>query len=119
MSLINSLLGIGTVYAAPSIAALQSSHLKGFWSMLWLPFLLILIFYFLLIRPQTKRVKEHKQLLERISLRDEVITTGGILGKVTQLKDDFVVLEIAKSTAITIQKGSIASVLPKNTIDSL
>ncbi|WP_304986140.1 preprotein translocase subunit YajC [Coxiella-like endosymbiont] len=117
MSLLN-LLGIGMAYGAP-VAAQQPPHPGSFWSMLWLPLLLILVFYFLLIRPQAKRAKEQRQLLENIALGDEVMTTGGIAGKVTRLKDNFVVLEIAKDTEITVQKGSIASILPKGTIDSI
>lgn len=87
--------------------------------MLWLPVLLILVFYFLLIRPQTKRTKELRQLLEGLSLGDEVVTTGGIMARVALLKDNFVVLEIAKGTKITVQKASISSLLPKGTIDSV
>ena len=116
MSLL-SLVGIGTAYAAPVVA--QQPHEGGFWSMLWLPLLLILVFYFLLIRPQTKRAKELRQLLEGLSLGDEVVTTGGIVAKVARLKDNFVVLEIANGTEITVQKASIASLLPKGTINSV
>ncbi|ACJ18247.1 preprotein translocase subunit YajC [Coxiella burnetii] len=116
MSLL-SVLGVGVVYAAPVTA--QAPHSGGFWSMLWLPLLLILVFYFLLIRPQSKRAKEHRQLLEGISLGDEVVTTGGVVARVSRLKDNFVVLEISKGTEITVQKASIASVLPKGTIDSI
>lgn len=118
MSLLN-FLGIGTAFGASVADTRQPQHTGSFWSMLWLPLLLILIFYFLLIRPQAKRAKEQRQLLENISLGDEVMTTGGIAGKVTQLKDNFVLLEIAKGTEITVQKGSIASVLPKGTIGSI
>ncbi|WP_267256778.1 preprotein translocase subunit YajC [Coxiella endosymbiont of Ornithodoros maritimus] len=114
MSLL-SVLGVGVAYAAPVTA--QAPHPGGFWSMLWLSLLLILVFYFLLIRPQTKRAKEHRQLLERISLGDEVVTTGGVVARISRLKDNFVVLEISKGTEITVQKASIASVLPKGTID--
>lgn len=117
MSLLN-LLGIGTAYGVP-VTAQQPPHPGNFWSMLWVPLLLILVFYFLLIRPQAKRAKEQRQLLENIALGDEVMTTGGIAGKVTRLKDNFIVLEIAKVTEITLQKGSIASILPKGTIDSI
>ena len=115
MSLLN-LLGIGTAYAAPVAA---QHHQGSFWTMLWLPLLLIIVFYFLLIRPQSKRAKEHRKLMDNISLGDEVVTTGGIIAKVARLKDNFIVLEIAKGTEITVQKSSVASVLPKGTIDSI
>ena len=114
MSLLN-LVGIGTAYAIPMLA--QQSHEGSFWSMLWLPLILILVFYLLLIRPQTKRAKELRQLLEGLLLGDEVVTTGGIVARVTRFKDSFVVLEIAKGTEITVQKASIASLLPKGTVD--
>ncbi len=117
MSFLN-LLGIDTAYGMP-ITTQQPPHPGSFWSMLWLPLLLILFFYFLLIKPQVKRAKEQRQLLENIALGDEVITTGGITGKIIRLKDNFVVLEIAKSIEITLQKGSITSILPKGTIDSI
>ncbi|QHG92587.1 preprotein translocase subunit YajC [Coxiella endosymbiont of Amblyomma sculptum] len=114
-----NLLGVDAIYAMSSVSDPQPSRPTSFWSMLWLPLLLILIFYLLLIRPQAKRAKEHKQLLEKIAPRDEVVTTGGILGRVTRLKGNVVILEIAKNIEITVQKGSIASVLPKDTIDSM
>lgn len=114
MGLLN-LIGISTAYATPVVS--PQSHEGSFWSMLWLPLLLVLVFYFLLIRPQTKRSKELRQLLEGLLLGDEVVTTGGILAKVTRFKDSFVVLEIAKGTEITVQKASIASLLPKGTVD--
>lgn len=117
MNLLN-LLGIDVAYATPVVTQ-QPLHHGSFWSMLWLPLLLVLIFYLLLTRPQIKRAKEHRQLLENISLGDEVMTTGGIAGTVTRLKDSFIVLEIAKGTEITIKKGSIASILPKGTINSI
>ena len=112
-----SLLGVGKAYAAP--VTNQVPHQGSFWSMLWLPLLLILVFYFLLIRPQTKRAKEHRRLLEGIFLGDEIITTGGVIARVSRLKDNFVILEVSKNTEITVQKASIASVLPKGTIDSI
>ena len=119
MSLLSSLGVVGTTYnnTAPVIA--QKSHLGSFWSMLWLPLLLIFVFYFLLIRPQTKRAKEHRQLLEGISLGDEVLTTGGLVARVSRLKDNFIVLEVGNGTEITVQKNSIASILPNGTIDSI
>lgn len=114
MSLLN-LVGIGTAYAVPILA--QQSHGGSFWSILWLPLLLISVFYLLLIRPQTKRAKELRQLLEGLLLGDEVVTTGGIVARVTRFKDSFVVLEVSKGTEIMVQKTSIMSLLPKGTIE--
>jgi len=86
----------------------------------WMEFLpLIVLFallYFLMIRPQAKKAKEHRQLLESIQKNDEVITAGGILGKVIEVGDQYVTVEIASNTQIQVQKLSIQSVLPKGTL---
>lgn len=119
MSLLSAL-GIATAYAVEtSSAPAVQQHAGSIWSMLWLPLLLIIVFYFLLIRPQSKRAKEHRTLIESIGVGDEVITTGGIIGRVARLKDNFVVLEVIKGTEMVMQKAAIASVLPKGTIDSI
>ena len=80
-----------------------------------------LIFYFMIFRPQSKRVKEHKNLMASISKGDEVLTSGGILGKVTKISDDsdYVLLAINDNNQITIKKDYIAAVLPNGSIQSL
>ena len=118
MSLLN-LVGVTTAFAATPAGQTATRHATGgFSTMLLLSLLIIVVFYFLLIRPQSKRAKEHRQLLENITIGDEIITTGGIVAKVMRLKDNFVVLEISKGVEITLQKSSVAQVLPKGTIDS-
>lgn len=83
----------------------------------FLPLLLIFaVMYFLLIRPQIKRQKEHKKLIESIEKGDEVATTGGMLGRVVNLGDTLVVLEVADNTTIVVQRFAVASVMPKGTI---
>lgn len=117
-----SLLGVTDALAdAPAAAAnVTAAHPPGsVLSMLWLPLLLIVVFYFLLIRPQSKRAKEHRALVESISVGDEVMTNGGIVGRVARLKENFVVIEVAQGTEMVMQKGAIASVLPKGTMDSI
>lgn len=79
----------------------------------------ILIFYFLLWRPQSKRAKEHKDLINQIAKGDEVITAGGITGKVSEVKDDFIKLTIAEGVTIKIQKQAVTSCLPKGSLDSI
>jgi len=87
--------------------------------MSFLPLIIIfVIFYFLLIRPQMKRAKEHKNLVAALSTGDEVVTNGGILGKVTKVGESFVTVELADNVQIKIQKHAIASVMPKGTIKS-
>jgi preprotein translocase subunit YajC len=81
--------------------------------------LLIVIFYFLLIRPQMKRAKEHKNMLGNLAKGDEVVTNGGVVGKVREIGENFVQVEIADKVEIKVQKAAISSVLPKGTMSSL
>lgn len=74
------------------------------------------IMYFMIIRPQQKRAKEHKQMLDALSKGDEVVTGGGVLGKVAAITDNFVELTIADNVTIKVQKHAVASVLPKGTM---
>jgi preprotein translocase subunit YajC len=77
------------------------------------------VFYFLLIRPQSKRQKEHKELIGNLSTGDEVTTAGGMLGKVTEVKDDFVKIQVADNVVVTVQKHTVGAVMPKGTIKSV
>lgn len=77
---------------------------------------MILIFYFILIRPQSKRAKEHRELVSNLSKGDEVITNGGMLGKITEVSEQFVTLEVADNVSIKVQKPAVATVLPKGSI---
>lgn len=83
---------------------------------LLLPIGLVVLFYFFLIRPQSKRQKEHRQMVSELQKGEEVITSGGILGKITALNDDFITLEIAKETTLVIQRSAVQAVMPKGTI---
>jgi preprotein translocase subunit YajC len=78
--------------------------------------LFIVIFYFLLIRPQQKKAKEHAAMLGRLAAGDEVVTAGGILGKVVSVGDGFVTIEIAESVQIKVQKFQVSSLVPKGTL---
>ncbi len=89
----------------------------GFGTLLF-PIVLIAIMYFLMIRPQMKRQKEHKAMLEKIAKGDEVITAGGIAGVVTDIGESFVSVEVADGVRIRVQKASIGNVLPKGTLKS-
>ena len=83
---------------------------------LLLPIGLVVLFYFFLIRPQSKRQKEHRQMVSELQKGEEVITSGGILGKIIAINDDFITLEIAKETTMVIQRSAVQSVMPKGTI---
>lgn len=81
-----------------------------------LPLVLIfVVFYFLLIRPQTKRAKEHREMVGKLAAGDEVVTNGGILGRITEVTDNFVTLEVAANVAIRVQKFQVAQLMPKGT----
>lgn len=79
---------------------------------------LVVIFYFLLIRPQQKRAKEQRKMISELAKGDEVVAAG-ILGRVDDVGDHFVTLEVADNVRIRVQKGSVSSVLPKGTLKSL
>jgi preprotein translocase subunit YajC len=84
-----------------------------------LPLVLIfVVFYFLLIRPQAKRAKEHKAMVAAMGVGDEVVTSGGILGRVTESGDQFLTVEIASGVQVKVQRHTITSVLPKGTLKS-
>ena len=83
-----------------------------------LPLLMIVAFYFLLIRPQNKRAKDQRDMLSKIAAGDEITTTGGILGKIVEVGEQFITLEIAPNVQIKLQKVQVAQVLPKGTVKS-
>jgi preprotein translocase subunit YajC len=85
--------------------------------------LIFVVFYFLLIRPQTKRQKEHKSMVEALGKGDEVVTAGGIVGKITELHDQYMTVQVSsvdgKPIEISIQRASVQTLLPKGTMKSL
>ena len=103
---------ISNAYAAP--AAGGQDQILGL-----LPFVVIFVlFYFMLIRPQMKRAKEQKKMIEALQKGDEVITTGGVLGKITKVSDQYMSLEIADNVVIQVQKATVQTLLPKGTMKS-
>jgi preprotein translocase subunit YajC len=82
-------------------------------------FILFAVFWFFLIRPQMKQAKEHKTMVEALTKGDEIVTNGGMLGKIKEVGDNFIVLEIAKEVQVKIQKNAISATMPKGTIKSL
>src|SRR5690606_22881921 len=75
--------------------------------------LIIVVFYFLLIRPQQKRQKEHRQMVEALGRDDEIVTGGGLLGRIKDVGDQYVTVEFADNVTMKVQKNTIAAVLPK------
>lgn len=79
----------------------------------------VLIFYFLLIRPQNKRRKEHQNLVSGLAKGDEIVTAGGIVGLITKVEDDFVKVQVGNNVEMRMQKSAIGATLPKGTIKTL
>lgn len=96
--------------AAP--AAAQQPEIAS----LLLPVGLVVLFYFFLIRPQSKRQKEHKEMVNTIQKGEEIVTTGGLLGKITKVGENFLTLEVSKDVFIHVQKNSVQALMPKGTI---
>ena len=86
----------------------------------FLPLILIFaVFYFLLIRPQNKRQKEHREMVSNLGVGDEVVTAGGVLGKVTEVSEQFLRIEVADGVELRVQRHTIGAVMPKGTIKSV
>lgn len=81
--------------------------------------LMFVLLYFLMIRPQMKRAKEHKAMTEALAKGDEVVAAGGMLGRITKVGDTYVSLEIANNTEIMVQKSAVQTLLPKGTIKGI
>jgi preprotein translocase subunit YajC len=83
----------------------------------FLPLIIIFVlFYFLLIRPQSKRAKEHKKMVDELAEGQEVVTGGGVLGKVTAVRDNWVTIEVSDNVSVKVQRGTISVVVPAGTI---
>ena len=106
---------ISSVQAAEAAGTGQASGMSS----LIMIVLFAAVFYFLLIRPQSKRAKEHKTMLESIQKGDEVVTNGGIVGKVSKITDGFIVLNVAQGVEMKFQKHAISATLPKGTIKGI
>ena len=106
---------ISPAHAQAATPAASGGLFGGGLGMLF-PLILIGIMYFLMIRPQMKRQKEHRAMLDKLSVGDEVITNGGIAGTVRSIGESFIHVEIADRVEIRVQKGAIANVLPRGTL---
>jgi len=93
-------------------AQAQDSGLMG----LLFPFLLLIVFFFLFIRPQQKKVKEQKAMIEALGKGDEVATSGGVVGKITAVSENLFTVKVAEGVELQIQKLAVATLLPKGTI---
>src|SRR5689334_3637420 len=107
----NSLIPDAMAQAAPA-----GAPPGGGLSMLVMMGLFVVIFYFLLIRPQQKKQKEHQAMLGKLAAGDEVVTSGGIVGKITEISDNFITVEIAEGVRIKVQRFHVTSQVPKGTL---
>ena len=106
---------ISNAYAQTAAAAGPMDSVMQF-----LPIILMfVVLYFLMIRPQQKKAKEHKSLLEALGKGDEVVTQSGMVGRITKVSEDFVTVEIAANVEVQMQKPAIAVVLPKGTLKNM
>ena len=102
-----------TAYAQETLAQPNTS-----WNFIFIGGIFAM-FYFILWRPQSKRAKEHSELIDSISKGDEVMTSGGLLGKVTKVSDNYLAMKVAEGVELKIQKSSVAAALPKGTINQI
>ncbi len=98
--------------AAPAAAASSENGLLGMLPLV----LMFVVLYFVMIRPQMKRQKEHKAMIEAIAKGDEVVTAGGVIGKVSKLGDNFIHLEVANGVELQLQRSAVTQVLPKGSL---
>jgi preprotein translocase subunit YajC len=104
---------ISTAHAQTTGSSPQSTLMQ------FLPIVVLFVaFYFLLIRPQTKKAKEHREMVAKLAVGDEVVTAGGILGRVTEAGETFVKVEIAKDVEIKVQRFQVSQLMPKGTFKS-
>ncbi|VVE48940.1 preprotein translocase subunit YajC [Pandoraea anhela] len=106
---------ISEAYAQTAGAASPTSSLMSFLPLV----LMFVVLYFIMIRPQMKRQKETRNMLAALTKGDEVVTSGGLAGRISKVGETFVTIEIADNVEINVQKGAITTLLPKGTIKAL
>lgn len=104
--------------AIAATASAQPAQADGTFSMIMIAAIFVL-FYFMLIRPQNKRAKEHRELVGKLQKGDEVVTSGGFLGKVVSLDEQFIKVSLAEGVDVNLQRSAVSAVLPKGTIKAL
>lgn len=110
----SSLPAVIVLTATPAPASPTSMFMQ-----LLLPIAFFAIFYFMLIRPQSRRAKEHRQMIDAVTTGNEVIFAGGLMGRVSKIQGDYAVIALNATQEVMVQRASIVSVLPKGTIDGL
>jgi preprotein translocase subunit YajC len=118
MQILNNILDI-FIPSAHADPIMTPAAQNGGMSMIMMLGVFVFFMYFVLWRPQNKRAKEHRDLITALTMGDEVVTSGGIIGKITKLTDNYVVLGLSENNEITVQKSAIVSALPKGTLKSI
>jgi preprotein translocase subunit YajC len=108
-----------SLFIATAHAAGESASQPGLMANVLMIAVFVAIFYFLIWRPQSKRAKEHRSLIESLGVDSEVVFAGGLMGKITKLEGDFAVVELSRGVEVKIQRASVISVLPEGTLNSL
>ncbi len=101
---------------SPAYAQAAGAPAGAGYSQILILVVFVAIFYFMLIRPQQKRQKEQQAMLAKLASGDEVVTSGGILGRITEVGDSFVTLEVADGVRIRVQRGQVSQLMPKGTL---
>ena len=99
--------------------AQEGAPQQGGGSFLIMMVFFLVVFYFLLMRPQMKQAKEHRKRIESLAKGDEVVTNGGLLGRITEVGDNFIMLEVSKEVQVKVQKQSVAQIMPKGTLKTM
>jgi preprotein translocase subunit YajC len=101
---------------SPAYAQAAGGSASGGYSQILILVVFVAIFYFMLIRPQQKRMKDQQAMLAKLAAGDEVVTSGGILGRITEVGDPFVTLEVAEGVRLRVQRSQISQLMPKGTL---
>ncbi|MEE1675580.1 MULTISPECIES: preprotein translocase subunit YajC [Agarivorans] len=110
-----------SLFISPAYAEGGAATAGGGMELIFMMVIFAVIFYFMIYRPQSKRVKEHKNLMSSLSKGDEVLTTGGLVGKIIKISEenDYFQLSLSDDTTVTLKKDFVSAVLPKGTLKSL
>lgn len=109
---------ISIAHAAEASEAAGAAAGQG-WIQIAMLAVFVLVFWLMIWRPQSKRAKAHKNLLTSLTKGDEVVTNGGIVGRIVKTTDDFIVLEVGEKVELSFQKGAVVAALPKGTLKAL
>lgn len=104
--------------AMASATGAQATQPDGTFSLIMIAAIFV-VFYFMLIRPQNKRAKEHRELVGALKKGDEIVTSGGMVGKVVTIDEQYIKVALAEGVEITMQRGAVSTVLPKGTLKSI